>query len=145
MRKIIRKTSVFPASKEAVFSLLQRLETLQYIAKPYATFENLGKDNALIWEPGKAFAFQFRVFGLVPLGVHTIHVKEFCADAIYTNESNPFCPIWNHRIVLMEKDKTHTVYTDEVEIDAGWKTQFVFLWAKAFYGHRQKKWMKLLK
>ena len=38
---IVQKTSVFPASRETVFQKLQRLETLQYIAKPYATFERL--------------------------------------------------------------------------------------------------------
>ena len=36
-------------------------------------------------------------------------------------------------------------YTDIVEIDAGWKTVFVYLWAVCFYMHRQKKWIKLLR
>lgn len=53
-------------------------------------------------------------------------------------------PTWNHRITLDEIDAAHTGCTDEVEIDAGWKTPFVYLWAKAFYAHRQKKWLKLL-
>ena len=30
--KTVKKTSVFPAPKEKVFHLLQRLDTLQYIA-----------------------------------------------------------------------------------------------------------------
>ena len=38
-----------------------------------------------------------------------------------------------------------TRYTDQVEIRAGWKTPFVWLWANAFYAHRQKKWIRLLK
>ena len=33
--------------------------------------------------------------------------------------------------------------TDEVEIQAGWKTVFIWLWARAFYTHRQRKWIKL--
>lgn len=41
-------------------------------------------------------------------------------------------------------DDNVTEYTDEVEIYAGWKTPIVYLWAKMFYGHRQKKWIKLL-
>ncbi len=145
MKKIIRKTSVFPASRETIFLLLQRLETLQYIAKPYATFENIDGGNNLIWEPGGAFAFRLKMFGIIPLGTHTIRVREFCVDTIYTSEGNPFCPVWNHRIELLENRRNYTTYTDEVEIDAGWKTPFVCLWAKAFYGHRQKKWLKLLK
>lgn len=29
-------------------------------------------------------------------------------------------------------------------IHAGWKTVFVWLWAKMFYAHRQRKWIRLL-
>lgn len=39
---IVRKSTVFPASRDVVFEKLQKLETLQYIAKPYATFEPVG-------------------------------------------------------------------------------------------------------
>ena len=34
--------------------------------------------------------------------------------------------------------------TFEVEIGAGWKTAAIWLWVKAFYAHRQRKWIKLL-
>ena len=97
-----------------------------------------------VWEVGRSFSFDFKMFGFIPLGVHVINVKEFNPDNIYTNEGNPFCPVWNHRIILKETADGKTEYTDEVEIGAGWKTPFVYLWAKAFYSHRQKKWIKLL-
>ena len=35
-------------------------------------------------------------------------------------------------------------YTDRVEIQAGWKTLFIWLWANMFYTHRQRKWIRLL-
>ena len=127
MKMTIKKTSVFPAKQSKVFALLQRFDTLAYIAKPYATFKSLDGQT----EP-------------IPLGVHVINVKEFKPDNIYTNEGNHFCPVWNHRIILKETADDKTEYTDEVEIEAGWKTLFVYLWAKAFYSHRQRKWVKLL-
>ena len=139
-----KKTSVFPAKQSSVFALLQRFDTLRYIAKPYATFKSVDGQTELIWEVGRSFSFNFRMFGFIPLGVHVIHVKEFSPDNIYTNEGNPFCPVWNHRIILKETPDGKTEYTDEVEIRAGWKTPFVYLWAKTFYAHRQKKWIKLL-
>ena len=46
---------------------------------------------------------------------------------------------------LIEKDETYTQYMDRVEIHAGWKTVFIWLWANAFYAHRQMKWIRLLK
>ena len=96
---IVKKSSVFPASRDVVFEKLQKLETLQYIAKPYATFEPVGADE----------------------------------------------PVWNHDITMIPLDGNHTKYTDQVEIRAGWKTAFIWLWANAFYVHRQRKWIRLLK
>ena len=144
MKMTVKKTSVFSAKQSNVFGLLQRFDTLAYIAKPYATFKNIDGQTELVWEVGKSFSFDFKMFGFISLGVHIINVKEFNIDNIYTNEGNPFCPIWNHRIILKEIAERKTEYTDEVEIEAGWKTPFIYLWAKAFYSHRLKKWIKLL-
>ena len=144
MKMTVKKTSVFSAKQSNVFGLLQRFDTLAYIAKPYATFKNIDGQTELVWEVGKSFSFDFKMFGFISLGVHIINVKEFNIDNIYTNEGNPFCPVWNHRIILKEIAERKTEYTDEVEIEAGWKTPFIYLWAKAFYSHRQKKWIKLL-
>ncbi len=46
---------------------------------------------------------------------------------------------------MIPVDENHTKYTDQVEIQAGWKTPFIWLWANAFYTHRQRKWFRLLK
>lgn len=85
------------------------------------------------------------MFCILPFGTHTIHVIDFKKDGIYTNESNTFVPVWNHRIELKDNGNGTTEYSDEVEICAGWKTFFVWMWAKSFYSHRQKKWIRLLK
>lgn len=141
---IIRKTSLFPADKNMIFNCLTHLDTLRYIASPYASFEPLNCGENLIWEEGGSFDFSFRLFSFIPLGRHRINVIDFDSErGIYTEESNPYVPIWNHRIYLAD-GVDGTEYTDEVEIYAGWKTFFVALWAKMFYAHRQRKWIKLL-
>ena len=48
-------------------------------------------------------------------------------------------------VFTKENEDGTTDYSDEVEINAGWKTIFVYWWAKSFYSHRQRKWLKLLK
>ena len=73
---IVQKTSVFPAAKETVFRKLQQLETLQYIAKPYAAFEPIG-EAVSIWAVGSTSAYRFRIFGVIPYGTHTIHAFMF--------------------------------------------------------------------
>ena len=139
----VRKTSVFPAPREAVLSRLQRLETLQYIAAPYATFVPVENSNDFTWKAGAVSSYRFGLFGIVPFGVHTIRIERFDVDGIQSRESNPHVPVWDHLITLKDMGE-QTEYTDEVEIHAGWKTVFVWLWAKAFYAHRQRKWIRLL-
>jgi len=136
----------FSASVDVVWEKLQRIDTLQYIAAPYATFKPVG-NTTLVWGEGNILKFHLKLFGFISFGIHTICVKQFDKTAlvIFTNESNKFVPIWNHRIVLQKTNNDGMInYSDEVEIYAGWKTPIVVLWCKLFYKHRQKKWLKLL-
>lgn len=143
-KRIVKRTSVFPADTKTVFMLLQQFETLQKIAWPYATFTPIGSVHT--WKPQETCSFSFRLFGLFPMGTHTIHVLRFSMEeGIYTEEGNPFVPVWNHEICLCPMTEDTCEYTDRVEIQAGWKTGFVTLWAQCFYRHRQKKWIRLLK
>ena len=141
---IVRKTSFFPAKRDVVFARLQRLETLQYIAAPYASFTPVDKSADFLWQVGSRSSYRFRLFGLIPYGTHTNRIERFDEEVVQSRESNEHVPVWNHRITLRDLG-AGTEYTDEVEIKAGWKTPFIWLWAKAFYAHRQRKWIRLLK
>ena len=141
---IVTKSSVFPASRDAVFEKLQKPETLQYIAKPFAAFEPVGTAEPL-WTAGSTSAYRFRLFGVIPFGIHRIHIVRFDPEGVSSREGNEHVPVWNHDITMIPLDDSHTKYTDKVEILAGWKTPFIWLWANAFYAHRQRKWITLLK
>ena len=142
----VKKSSVFPAAKDEIFRRLQKLKTLQYIAHPYATFKSVDDTEELTWQEDSAFAFHFKLFTLIPFGVHTIKVIQFDIEkGIYTQEGNKHVPVWNHKIILEKINENTTKYTDILEIQAGWKTLFVYLWANSFYAHRQRKWKQLLK
>jgi hypothetical protein len=144
-KKTIVKSTLLQAEKKEVFSKLQELKTLQYLAAPFAKFIPLDNDQQKNWQDSSIFSFRLYLFGVIPFGIHTIHVLSFNEDSgISTREQNTHVPVWNHRIYLESVDKKTTRYTDEVEIGAGWKTPFVVLWAKAFYAHRQRKWQRLL-
>ncbi len=140
---VVRKTSVFPAKREEVYEKLQRLETLQTVAAPYASFTPVSEDTDPVWRVGGVSAYRFKLFGLIKFGTHIIRIERFDIDAIQSREHNEHVPVWDHRITLRDRGE-ETEYTDEVEIRAGWKTFFVWLWAKAFYAHRQQKWVSML-
>ena len=141
---VVERTSVFPADRDAVFQKLRQLGTLQAVAAPYATFEPV-QDAATAWAVGGTSAYRFRLFGCIPFGTHTIYIVRFDPDGISSREGNEHVPVWNHDIRLKPLEGGRTEYTDRVEIRAGWKTPFVWLWANAFYAHRQRKWIWLLK
>lgn len=146
MNMTVMKTSVFPAGRYAVFKRLKKLQTLQCVAWPYATFIPVEGEGSAVWEPGSTSAYKFKLFGLIPFGTHRIHVIRFNeTEGIYTHESNEHVPVWNHEIILRELPGGKCEYTDKVEIGAGWRTPFIFLWAHLFYRHRQKKWIRCLK
>ena len=115
---VVQKTSVFPASREIVFENLRKLETLQYIASPFATFEPVG-DAGSVWAEGEKSSYRFRLFGIIPFGTHTIRIIRFSPDGISSREGNEHVPVWNHDITLVSLDNGHTQYTDRVEIHAG--------------------------
>lgn len=142
--KTVTKTSIFPAPREVVFEKLQQLETLQFIAAPYATFTPVDANDPLVWKAGASSSYRFKMWGFIPFGIHTINIEQFDIDKVRSREGNKFVPVWNHKIYLKDLNGK-TEYTDEVDIDAGWKTIFVWIWAKAFYAHRQKKWLVLLR
>ena len=89
---IVKKTSIFPAPKETVFQKLQQLEMLQYIARPYATFESVGK-AVHTWTVGSTSSYRFRLFGLIPFGTHTIHIVRFDPDGVSSREGNEHVPV----------------------------------------------------
>ncbi len=143
--RIVKVSSVFHADINEFWDKLQRLDTLQFIAAPFAAFE-LHEKTQVKWREGETFAFRLKLFGLFSLGTHTIRVVQFdkMTYTVYTIESNKSVPVWNHRIVLRKMDENTLHYTDEVELQAGWKSILVYWWSCTFYRHRQKKWRKLL-
>ena len=143
--KTVSVSSIFPATPEQIWERIARVETLQYIAAPYATFTPVDESKTLIWQEGEEMRFKLYLFGIFPLGVHTIRIKRFdrATGLISTEEGNQSVPVWNHEIRIRPLEEG-VQYTDTVAIGAGWKTGIVCAWSRLFYRHRQKKWLLLL-
>lgn len=144
--KTISISCTLPASPTVIWPKLQKIETLQYIAAPYATFTPTYTDTAQQWQAGNVLHFRLKVFGFLPMGTHRIEIETLdeAALLIRSRESNKTVPVWRHTIRLIPIGNSAAHYTDEVTIGAGPFTKAVCLWAQAFYRHRQKKWRRLL-
>ncbi len=143
--KTVKVTSIFPANRKTVHTLLQSFDILRQITYPYITFKPLNEGKDFQWEIGKTFVFKTKLLGFIPFGTHRIKIIEFNDHLVRSNETNTFVKVWNHDIILREVGKNFTEYTDRVEIRAGIITNIVYIWANSFYRHRQDKWIKILK
>lgn len=66
-------------------------------AQSNTSFMSLDKAGNLVWKEDKTFQFHFKLFCLIPLGIHTIYVVRFQQSTyeIYTNETNT--NVYTHR------------------------------------------------
>lgn len=145
MPMTVDKTTLFLTKPDILWNKLQSLNSLQYVSTPYASFSPVEKRETFLWKEGESYSLKLKIFGLIPMGIHKIEILRIDKETltICSKESNAHVPVWNHTIILRPIDK-HTQYRDLVEISAGWKTPFIYLWAKSFYAHRQRKWRQLL-
>jgi hypothetical protein len=51
---------------------------------------------------------------------------------------------WDHLIRVEPADGGRTRYSDTIEVEAGALTPLVWLFAKLFYRHRQRRWRTIV-
>jgi hypothetical protein len=85
--------------------------------------------------------------GLIPLGLHTIRIEHIDAPRrqIQSRETNGLISRWDHLVSIREMPAGRTLYSDEIEIEAGRFTWIVWLYAQVFYRHRQRRWRRIAK
>jgi hypothetical protein len=139
--------TLLPAPADRVWEALQRAETLQRIAAPLLQFRAAEAGGLpALWREGAEARLRLYLFGLLPVGHHTIRVDVADRERgeIRTRESGGMAPVWNHTIRIAAVGEGATRYSDEVDIRAGIRTPLVWLFAWFFYRYRQRRWRALL-
>jgi hypothetical protein len=119
---------------------------LQYIAHPLIRFVPEQELPAEIPDEG-TFRVRMYLLGVVPLGWQAIvvsfpeHAGGFC---LRDNGYSPLISRWDH-VITIEPAGDGTLYRDRVAIEAGVITPLVWLFAQAFYRHRQRRWRELVR
>ena len=65
------------------------------------------------------------------------------AREIQSRESEWLVRRWDHLVRVRPAGDGQTLYSDEIIIEAGWATFFVWLFAHWFYRHRQRRWRRV--
>lgn len=144
---IARISTIMRTNEDRMWQELQKVSSLMYVASPILKFRpQKGYSLPDKWIIGTEYKLRISSFGIIPLGNHFIRLVELNQETkrIVSNEHGMLTRVWNHTITFNEIDDQTIRYTDEIEIEAGIMTLFIWLFAHIFYRHRQRKWKALL-
>lgn len=118
----------------------------RHVAFPVVRFEPVASSGwPARWEPGP-FPVRAKLFGWLPLGVQTINISvpDAPAGRFLLRDQGYSASIerWDH-LISIEAAEGGTRYVDRVDIQAGWRTPLIWLFARVFYAHRQRCWGRL--
>jgi hypothetical protein len=138
--------SVLACPPERVWAEVQTPRLLLEIIDPLLRFEPVDEDTfPQTWAEGTTVRLRTYAFRVLPLGDHAIHVERVDPShrEIQTREHSRLIRRWDHRIRVRPTPDGHTLYSDEIDIDAGLLTPLVWLFAQGLYRHRQRGWRRV--
>jgi hypothetical protein len=134
---------------ERVWEELQTTRLLVHVAAPMVRFTPI-EPAALPerWREGR-YRVRMKLFGVLPAGSQVIAISIVQADerqryVLRDNGAGALARTWDHVITLEALPDGATRYRDRVEVRAGVLTPVVWLFAQAFYRHRQRRWRRLV-
>ncbi len=138
--------SVLSCSASSAWDEVQKSSLLCYVAWPLVTFRSdHGQDLPQQWQPGTTISIRARLFGIIPIGTHVLEFERIDHDQreLQTREHDRLIHKWDHLIRIRQETENTSLYSDDIQIDAGILTIPVFLFAQFFYRHRQRRWRKV--
>jgi hypothetical protein len=135
--------SVLPCPPELVWDEVQRPGVLVEVARPLVTFAPV--DASVFpdrWTEGRTVRCRVYLFGVVPLGLRTIVLERVDGERreIQSRERDRLIRRWDHLVRVRPEPGGRTRYRDEIVIQAGVLTLPVWVFARWFYRHRQRRW-----
>ncbi len=135
----LRLECSFAAAVDAV----RRPALFHYVAYPVLSVEAVDAEPAQWAE--ETYWFRLKLLGVVPMGQQAIRVSMERTDDTFKLHDAGFSNLidrWDHRITVRDAG-THTDYQDSLDISAGLLTPFIWLFAKLFFRHRQRRLARL--
>lgn len=145
----VRLTTRIDLPADEVWRRLIMPETLAAISSPVIRFQFPEGDKPMKWADGEVVEPKLYMFGVIPLGkqsiVPSIHLseREPWPKVLRDNGHSWLIETWDHWIHVKPDAEGGTRYRDEVEVRAGMITPLIWMFARLFYAHRQRRWRKL--
>ena len=142
MRVVVE--SLLPCEPELAWEEVRHSRLLREVCFPLVTFRPApGEALPERWPEAIVMDIRSYLLGLIPLGTRKLAFVRIDSQAheIHTEESDVLVARWDHVISVERASPGHCRYRDEIEIQAGWLTPLVWLFARCLYGHRQMRWL----
>ena len=128
---------------DVVWKAMQSSHCLLFLSAPLLRFVPI--EPAVLprtWSVGGVYRFQLRLFGLLPVGWHELRPvrKDESRHELENNDRTPSARSWKHVLSVHAAGADACIYTDALDIDAGWRTPFLVLFLKYYYRHRHRRW-----
>jgi len=139
--------SLLPCRPELAWDEVQMSRLLVEVAAPLVAIRPAPNQQLPErWRVG-AFRVCSYLFGIIPFGPRNLEFERIdpTAREIQTRESDPLVRRWDHLISIRPAASGHCWYRDQIDIEAGWLTAGVWLFAQWFYRHRQRRWRTVAK
>lgn len=104
-----------------------------------------GRDDE--WREGETVIGWVFLFGFIPFSHHHLHIAKIDDESLTltSREKGGLVKQWNHDIVVTPISPSECKYRDRIDIDAGFLTPVVVIYARWFYRMRQRRWRSLAK
>jgi hypothetical protein len=156
----LRCTSLLPCSVERLAAELSRSALLNYVSWPMLVFVGIDPDPLPERFTARRYLTRLLIAGRLPIGEHTLDLRQapaspggsggvppgmHAAPGLVWHDAgySPLIRVWDHKIRLADFHGM-TRYTDEVDVQAGPLTIPAWLFASAFYRHRQRRLSRLV-
>lgn len=143
-----RISTLLACTEAALWQRIIEPRSLQYVAAPILRFVPVDPGGFTgEWQVGPSYVLRLYFLKFIPLGRHTIQLLKIdkATNTISSRERGLLAPVWNHHIAFHAVAPGKVRYTDTIDIQAGWLTPAIWLFAQLFYRHRQRRWKILLR
>ena len=143
--KTVHIETTLPTDADRVWRAMQHPSSLVYVLRGLLSFPPVAGRTEPIRD-GELSTGRLRLFHLIPLWRHNIHVRVDAADrSLHSTEHGGVFKVWNHTLHVEPAGEQRCRYSDTVEFDAGRFDAVAAVMVTWFYRYRQRRWHKLVR
>ncbi len=142
--QVVERSTLLEASADAIWAAVKTPSAFRFVTRGLLVMPVI-RSRSGEWREGETVVGWVFLFGFLPFSRHHLHIARI-DDSTRTLSSREFgglIAMWNHDIEVVPVDSKTCRYRDRIEIEAGFLTPVIAVYARWFYRMRQRRWRAL--